>query len=85
MDPRPWWKFGFVWMLIAGPALVVVAGFVTFWIAVTHPDPVVDPDYYRKGLEINQTLQNQPDLRLAPALTGRNHAATPPERAPVDR
>lgn len=85
VDPRPWWKFGFVWMVIGGPAVVVVAGFVTLWIAVANPDPVVDPDYYRKGMEINQTLSDKPDLRLAPALTGRNHAATPSELAPTDR
>ena len=84
-DPRPWWKFGFVWMVIGGPAVVVVAGLVTFWIAATNPDPVIDPDYYRHGIEINQTLSEKPDLRLAPALTGRNHAATPAEHAPTDR
>lgn len=84
-DPRPWWKFGFVWMVIGGPAVVVVAGVVTFWIAATHPDPVIDPDYYRHGSEINKTLSETPDLRLAPAMTGRNHAATPAELAPVDR
>ena len=84
-DPRPWWKFGFVWMVIGGPAVVVVAGIATFWIAVANPDPVIDPDYYRKGIEINQTLSEKPDLRLAPAVTGRNHAATPAEHAPTDR
>ena len=32
-DPQPWWKFGHVWLVIAGPAIVVVAGFITFAIA----------------------------------------------------
>lgn len=84
-DSRPWWKFGFVWMVVGGPAAVVVAGVLTFWIAATHPDPVIDPDYYRHGSEINKALAEKPDLRLAPALTGRNHAATPAEHAPTDR
>ncbi|MCT9811664.1 FixH family protein [Acidovorax sp. Be4] len=84
-DPRPWWKFGFVWMVVGGPAVVVVAGLATFWIAAANPDPVIDPDYYRHGIEINQTLTGKPDLSLAPAVTGRNHAATPAEHAPTDR
>ena len=24
----PWWKFGHVWLVIAGPLIVIVAGFV---------------------------------------------------------
>ncbi|MDR2326646.1 MAG: FixH family protein [Acidovorax sp.] len=78
---KPWWKFPHVWLVIAGPALVVVAGLVTFWIAVHNPDPVVDEDYYRKGIEINKTLQN-PEMSFAPALKSRNHSATPQEDQP---
>lgn len=83
--PAPWWKFGHVWMVLAGPALVVVAGFVTLYIAVRMPDPVVSEDYYRKGIEINKTLEADA-ASLAPAMQARNHAATgapPPAQAPV--
>lgn len=73
----PWWKHGHVWLLISGPAAVVVAGFATAWIAIRHPDPVVAEDYYRRGAEINKTLAAQ-DKALMPALQGRNHAASPP-------
>ncbi|MEI8156174.1 MAG: FixH family protein [Burkholderiales bacterium] len=71
----PWWKFGHVWMVIAGPAIVVVASFVTFYLAASGKDPVVDEDYYRKGIEINKTLADNPSS-LAPATQARNHAAT---------
>ena len=77
----PWWKFAHVWLVIAGPLIVVVAGFVTFWLAVRQPDPVVDENYYRKGIEINQTLQN-PEKSFAPALKSRNHAVTPQSDQP---
>jgi hypothetical protein len=30
----PWWRFGHVWLVIAGPAVVVVASFVT--VSYTH-------------------------------------------------
>lgn len=71
----PWWKFGHVWLVIAGPAVVVVAGFVTLYLALRYPDPVIPKDDYRKGLEINRTLAN-PSASLAPAVQGRNHAQT---------
>jgi hypothetical protein len=70
----PWWRFPLVWMVWGGPALVVVASFVTLWLAIRTPDPVVDEDYYRHGIEINRTLV---DKKLMPAESGRNHAATP--------
>lgn len=73
---QPWWRFPLVWMVLAGPAVVVVASFVTLWLAIRSPDPVVAEDYYRQGLEINKTLA---DKKLMPAMTGRNHAATPAE------
>ncbi len=72
----PWWRHGHVWLLIAGPAAVVVAGVATVVIAVQRPDPVVAADYYRRGIEINKTLRAR-DKALLPAQQGRNHAATP--------
>ena len=71
----PWWKFGHVWLVVAGPAIVVVASFATLYLAITRPDPVMDEDYYRKGIEINKELASNP-ASLAPAMAGRNHAAT---------
>lgn len=71
----PWWKFGHVWLVISGPAVVVVAGFVTLYIAWRIPDPVVADDYYRQGIDINKTLEAK-DASLTPAMQARNHAAT---------
>ncbi|MFY7913275.1 MAG: nitrogen fixation protein FixH [Rubrivivax sp.] len=74
-DSRPWWAFGHVWLLIAGPAIVVVAGFFTFYLAVSSPDPVLPTTGQGQGGEIGQ----------APAVQARNHAATGvlPGAAPV--
>ena len=76
-DTQAWWQYGHVWLIIAGPAAVIVAGFVTLGIAIGTPDPVIADDYYKRGLEINQTLAAQKDLQLAPALQSRNHVVTP--------
>lgn len=71
----PWWKFGYVWLVIAGPVAVVIASLITVWLTIHSPDPVVADDYYRQGIEINKTLE-QTEPSLTPALQARNHAAT---------
>ena len=52
--PQPWWRHGHVWLVISGPAIVVVAGIATLVIAARGADPLVAKDYYRRGIEINQ-------------------------------
>jgi hypothetical protein len=78
LDGRaPWWKFGYVWFVLSGPLIVVIASLVTYYVAVTRPDPVVAADYYRKGIEINKALQNEAETaNMAPAIQARNHAQT---------
>jgi hypothetical protein len=76
--PEPWWRHGFVWLVIAGPAAVVAAGVVTMVIAAQGADKLVAKDYYRRGMEINQQLARE--RALIPANQARNHAATPAAR-----
>lgn len=68
---HPWWSFGHVWLVIAGPLVVVVASFVTFYLAAHGQDPVLT----QSSVEVNP---NAPDARttLAPAMQARNHATT---------
>jgi hypothetical protein len=73
-DTSKWYKNAYVWLIIGGPALVIVASFITLYLAITHPDPAID-DYYRKGIEINKTLDAQSEA-MAPAVQARNHAQT---------
>ena len=68
---RPWWQFGHVWMVIAGPAVVVVAGFFTYYLAVRTPDPVL-PTAVQTSTDSAQTS----GISQAPAVQARNHAAT---------
>lgn len=77
----PWWKHGYVWLLISGPLAVVIAGLITAYIAFSEVDPVIDENYYQKGLDINQTLREN-QKNMAPAQAARNHAATPDEDLP---
>ena len=73
-DTKSWWQYGYVWLIIGGPLLVVIASFITLYLAISRPDAVID-DYYRKGMEINKTLNAKHD-GMVPAMQARNHAAT---------
>jgi hypothetical protein len=68
--PRPWWRYGMVWLVISGPLIVVVAGIWTAVIAFRGADPVVT-----SSTVVRATGQRQP-IALQPAMVGRNHAAT---------
>ena len=53
---NPWYREPWPWLLMAGPAIVIVAGIITTVIAVRTSDGVVADDYYKQGLGINRTL-----------------------------
>lgn len=72
---KSWWHYGLVWLVISGPLVVIVASVITVYLAIKIPDPVIDDNYYRNGIEINHKLDEQRDS-LAPAGQARNHAAT---------
>jgi hypothetical protein len=64
--PRPWWREPMMWIVLGGPAVVVVAAIATGVIAWQGADTVVlDP----VPVAANPALE--------PALKARNHAATP--------
>ena len=54
---KPWYQEPWPWILMAGPAAVIVAGAVTAWLALSSVDGLVADDYYKRGLAINQDLQ----------------------------
>lgn len=70
-----WWQFGHVWLVIAGPAIVVVASFITLYLAITIPDPVITADVRRQA-ELVDKRDTGSASNLAPAMQARNHAAT---------
>ena len=53
---HPWYREPLPWLLMAGPLLVVIASFVSAWLAVKSDDGLVTEDYYRQGLAIQRTL-----------------------------
>ena len=55
----PWYREPWPWILMSGPAAVLVAGAATMWIAFASADGLVADDYYRRGLAINQDLRRE--------------------------
>jgi len=53
----PWYREAWPWLLMSGPAVVIVAGFVTLYLAIDSNDGLVADDYYKQGLAINRTLE----------------------------
>ncbi len=58
-----WYHEPWPWLLMAGPAVVVLAGAITTYLAVVTSDGLVADDYYKRGLAINQTLSRDAAAR----------------------
>lgn len=61
----PWWRVPMVWLVVGGPALVVLASFVTLFLAVRGGDA-----------PLHEAAAVQPEA-TTPAMQARNHAAAP--------
>ena len=60
---RPWYRQLWPWLLLSGPAAVIVAGAATIWIAFASADGLVAEDYYKQGLAINRRLAREDEAR----------------------
>jgi hypothetical protein len=85
---NPWYREPWPWILMSGPAAVVVAGGATMWIAFASADGLVADDYYKQGLAINKRFAKEDeadrrgisaDVHLAPdRLRVELHGDAPP-------
>ena len=62
----PWWRVPIVWLVVGGPALVVVASFATLFIALRGGD-----------IPLRVATEASADA-MTPATQARNHATTAP-------
>jgi hypothetical protein len=63
MSTLPWYRHRWPWIIMAGPAAVVVAGAATIWIAFATADGLVAEDYYKQGLAINKVIAREDAAR----------------------
>ena len=65
----PWWRVGMVWLVLGGPAVVVVASIGTAVVAYVGADEVLVNTPSARHAPVQPTGN-------APAVAARNHAAT---------
>jgi len=53
----PWYRYRGPWLLMLGPFMAVLAGSITIYLAVVSNDGLVDDDYYKQGLAVNQVTE----------------------------
>jgi hypothetical protein len=56
---NPWYRERWPWILMSGPAAVIVAGAFTTWMAFATADGLVADDYYKRGLAVNAVLKRE--------------------------
>lgn len=79
-DATQWFRQFWPWFLIALPGTVVIASFITLYIAVSGRDSLVRDDYYKDGLAINEDIDRdkvaaQRQLEAALTLDAKNNIA----------
>ena len=80
-DPPPrWWRFGMVWLVLAGPALVIVAGCATMAIAFAHADVELHQPTPVAAFSMRVGAESRLPIPRLSAGAG-NKAAEPPRAA----
>lgn len=78
---KPSWQEPYLWLVVGGPLVVVVAAIVTAVIAFKNPDPVISKNTYQQQLLEKRHLESTQILddlaKLQPAHQARNNAASP--------
>jgi hypothetical protein len=70
LKAKSWWRESFVWLVIAGPMIVVIASTITAYLAFSSKDVMVSDNDPRTAALANYRS-------LVPAQTASFHAATP--------
>jgi hypothetical protein len=70
LDTVPWHKQFWPWFLIILLGVSVLSSLLTVYYAVRDPDPIVDGNYYKHGLTINEQLDD-----IQPAAIPEKHPA----------
>lgn len=71
LDVKPWYREPWPWLLMAGPFAVIVASFISAWVAISSSDGLVTEEYYKQGQAAGETLarsRHADDFGIAAAL-----------------
>ncbi len=65
---KPWYRYPIVWMVIGLPLTAVVGGIHLLFLVSNDPNDVIQDNYYKEGLAINQRFAED-DLAKSLGLT----------------
>ena len=65
---RPWYKEPWPWVAIAIPGAAVIMGFITLYLALSHPDYLVVEDQQYRVIKSELHAQPQSDPSPVPAV-----------------
>ena len=68
---KAWWRFPMMWLIVGGPAVVVVASMLTLALAIHYPEVIID-----EHVPATTAASQQDSAAMLPAIKARNHAAT---------
>jgi hypothetical protein len=68
---KAWWQHPIMWLIVGGPAVVVIASMLTIALAIRYPETLVDE---RKQTTLAASKQDS--AAMMPAVKARNHVAT---------
>ena len=74
-----WYRYPLVWLVISIPAAAVLMGIIMTVLAVGSYDGLVADDYYKRGLEINQSMardQHAEELGLGATVQISEHGVS---------
>lgn len=77
---RAWYRQPIMWLVVGVPLSAVLFGIVMISLAVTGADGLVVDDYYKRGLEINRSLERD---RFAAQLGLEARVTLEPDRHQV--
>ena len=80
--PSIWYREPMVWMVIMIPLSAVIMGAIMLTLAVSTYDGLVSDDYYKKGLQINRSMERDA-LAASHDLTGEVVLGAPGEMVEV--
>jgi uncharacterized protein len=72
-----WYREPMMWMVLGGPLVVVIASIITFVLAASQQDPVLERDPVAEAERVGKDLTPEQRESLQPAIRARNHVASP--------
>lgn len=78
-----WYKEPYVWLIVGGPLVVVLASVATITLAIRNPDPVLQqpkPTVKVESMapgELTPEQRKAAELSVMPAGQARNHVVSP--------